>query len=72
MRVSGFLAEAIQHIHSLRASGVMSFQVPNILGEDKRSFFRSGGVLWIGEVDIGDMGIFYHNRKRVLPNNKAP
>ena len=42
--VSGFLAEVTQQIHSLRASGVMSFHAASAAGP-ARAFFRSAGSL---------------------------
>ncbi len=42
-RVSAFLPEVIQQIHSLRAKGVMSFHNPNTDGLAVRTFRISGG-----------------------------
>jgi hypothetical protein len=41
--VSGFLADSIQHIHSLRASGVISSHAVNAFGSDVSAFFKSAG-----------------------------
>src|SRR5689334_21239856 len=41
--VSSFFADSIQHIHSLRASGVMSNQVDNASGSRRSASFRSAG-----------------------------
>ncbi len=38
-----FLADSIQHIHSLRASGVMSSHAANACGLDASAFFKSAG-----------------------------
>lgn len=42
--VSAFLADSIQHIHSLRASGVMSSHAVNTCGSDASAFFKSAGA----------------------------
>ena len=42
-RVSGFLTEIDQQIHSLRASGVRSSHAARALGSDVRTFRKSGG-----------------------------
>ncbi len=42
--VSAFLADSIQHIHSLRASGVMSSHAANACGSDASAFFKSAGI----------------------------
>src|SRR6202140_1741103 len=44
--VSAFLADSIQHIHSLRASGVISSHAVNACGSDVSAFFKSAGSLW--------------------------
>jgi hypothetical protein len=43
--VSSFLAEIIQQIHSLRASGVMSSHPACILEDEVISFLKSAGSL---------------------------
>jgi hypothetical protein len=43
--VSGFLTEITQQIHSLRASGVMSFHFAQATGSEMRTFRKSGGTL---------------------------
>lgn len=45
VRVSGFLADVIQQIHSLRASGVMSSHAAFAFGEAVRAFRKSIGML---------------------------
>ena len=42
--VSAFLADSIQHIHSLRASGVISSHAVNACGSDVSAFFKSAGT----------------------------
>ena len=42
-QVSGFLTEMVQQIHSLRASGVMSFHAASAFGEVTSAFLRSAG-----------------------------
>src|SRR6202040_2327021 len=42
--VSAFLADSIQHIHSLRASGVISSHAVNVCGSDISAFFKSAGT----------------------------
>jgi hypothetical protein len=42
--VSAFLADSIQHIHSLRASGVISSHAVSTCGSDVSAFFKSGGT----------------------------
>ena len=44
LRVSAFLADSIQHIHSLRASGVISSHAVNAFGSDVSAFFKSAGT----------------------------
>ncbi len=44
-RVSSFLAEVTQQIHSLRASGVMSAQRPFAASSDSMALRKSGGSL---------------------------
>ncbi len=43
--VSSFLADVTQHIHSLRASGVMPAQTPVITASDSIAFRKSTGIL---------------------------
>ena len=43
--VSIFLPDVTQHIHSLRASGVISFHNLSAMGVEIRAFRRSGGNL---------------------------
>src|SRR6202040_261829 len=42
--VSAFLADSIQHIHSLRASGVISSHAASTCGSDVSAFFKSEGT----------------------------
>ena len=44
--VSDFLADSIQHIHSLRASGVISSHTENAAGAATRISCRSAGIWW--------------------------
>jgi len=43
--VSGFLTDSIQHIHSLRASGVISSHADSAFGSEVRIFRKSSGTL---------------------------
>lgn len=43
--VSGFFADSIQHIHSLRARGVISFHAVSAFGSEIRVFRKSVGTL---------------------------
>jgi hypothetical protein len=43
--VSGFFADSIQHIHSLRARGVISVHTVNAFGSEVRVFRKSLGTL---------------------------
>src|ERR1700684_1391257 len=45
-RVSGFLTEMVQQIHSLRASGVMSSHAASAVGEATSAFLKSAGNAW--------------------------
>jgi hypothetical protein len=45
--VSAFLPEVTQHIHSLRASGVISSHTASALGEAAKAFLKSAGNLCI-------------------------
>jgi hypothetical protein len=51
-RVSAFLADVIQQIHSFRASGVMSSHVANALALEVSAFFRSAGRSWTTPPEI--------------------
>jgi hypothetical protein len=51
-RVSNFLADSIQQIHSLRASGVISCQTSYIGFSAWRIFRKSSGILCIVPADI--------------------
>jgi hypothetical protein len=50
--VSGFLTEIIQHIHSLRASGVISSHAARAAGSEARAFRKSGGMLCTTPAEI--------------------
>ena len=54
--VSSFFGEIIQQIHSLRASGVISFQAAKVALEPVSIFLKSGGTLWTTPVEILGMG----------------
>ena len=45
LRVSGFLTEITQQIHSLRASGVMSNHSARAIASETRAFRKSAGTL---------------------------
>jgi hypothetical protein len=45
-RVSNFLADSTQHIHSLRASGVISPQAASAFGCEIKAAFKSPGKSW--------------------------
>lgn len=51
-RVSVFLPEVTQHIHSLRARGVVSFHVASARGADASAARRSAGMLCTVPTDI--------------------
>jgi len=51
-RVSSFLTEIVQQIHSLRASGVMSSQAASAFASDASAFRRSDGRLCTTPPDI--------------------
>lgn len=44
LRVSSFLAEVTQHIHSLRASGVMLAHTSVTIASDSIALRKSGGI----------------------------
>lgn len=44
LRVFGFLTEIIQHIHSLRASAVISSHLARAAGSEMRTFRKSAGT----------------------------
>jgi hypothetical protein len=50
--VSSFLTEMVQHIHSLRASGVMSSQAASALASDASASRRSAGRLCTTPLEI--------------------
>jgi ABC-type sugar transport system permease subunit len=59
--VSAFLADTIQQIHSLRASGVISSHAARADGAEARVFRKSAGTLCTTPVAISFlvMGVFY-------------
>ena len=50
--VSAFLADSIQHIHSLRASGVISSHAVNACESDVSAFFKSAGTACTTPLEI--------------------
>ena len=50
--VSAFLADSIQHIHSLRASGVISSHAVNACASDISASFKSAGTLCTAPLEI--------------------
>jgi len=50
--VSAFLAASIQHIHSLRASGVISSHAVKACGSDVSAFLKSAGTSCTTPVEI--------------------
>jgi hypothetical protein len=66
-RVSGFLTEITQQIHSLRASGVMSSHAARAAGSETRARRKSGGILWTTPLESFLLtGSFY-----MQPNSKC-
>jgi hypothetical protein len=59
--VSSCLAEVTQHIHSLRAKGVMSAQVTSTFGVAISAFCKSRGILWTvpPEIFLEIVGIYF-------------
>jgi hypothetical protein len=55
--VSGFFADSIQQIHSLRASGVMSSHAVKALGLDVSALFKSAGSACTTPLEIVFAGI---------------
>jgi len=58
LRVSGFLTEVTQQIHSLRASGVMSSHFARAAGSEMRTFRKSAGTLCTAPAEIAFLVIF--------------
>lgn len=56
--VSSFLADVTQHIHSLRASGVISVQASFTMGSDSIALRKSAGILTITLVALSCLIIF--------------
>lgn len=52
LRVSGFLTEITQQIHSLRASGVISSHFARATGSEIRAFRKSAGTWCTGPGEI--------------------
>jgi hypothetical protein len=65
--VSGFLAESIQHIHSLRARGVISSHAASAFESEVRGFGKSGGTLCTTPEAISFLVI-----ASPIPRNKEP
>ena len=57
-RVSDFLPDITQQIHSLRASGVISFHVVCAAGVEARAFRKSPGILCAASFLV--IRSFYH------------
>jgi hypothetical protein len=57
-RVSGFLTEMTQQIHSLRASGVMSSHFARAIASERRAFRKSAGTRWTAP---GEMALLLMN-----------
>jgi hypothetical protein len=64
IRVSAFFADSIQHIHSLRARGIMSFHAASILGSEARTLRKSSGNLWTAPAGISFLGMVYQGSIR--------
>lgn len=59
--VSGFFTDVVEQIHSLRASGVRSFQASNTAELEVRAFCKSSGTSWTTPVAISFLFISnYH------------
>src|SRR3989344_213013 len=69
--VSAFFPDVIQHIHSLRASGVISSQVANTFLLDVITFRKSSGILCTVPPTISFLTIrlFYH--KKILAEGRG-
>lgn len=63
-RVSAFLPEVIQQIHSLRASGVVSFHVASALGCASSALRTSAGSVCMVPTAILDISFYHHNPAR--------
>src|ERR1700686_1319525 len=57
LRVSGFLTEITQQIHSLRASGVISSHFARAAGSEMRIFRKSAGTPCTAPAEIAFFGI---------------
>ena len=66
--VSGFLADSIQQIHSLRASGVISSHAASDAGEEIRIFRKSSGTLCTTPAEISFLVI---SLSYLLPGQKV-
>ena len=58
-RVSGLAPDVIQQIHSLRASGVVSFQTASAFFDARRALRRSEGIVWTTVVVTTFIPLFY-------------
>src|SRR5246500_3603148 len=63
LRVSGFLTEITQQIHSLRASGVISSHFARAAGSERRTLRKSPGTLCTapGEIVFFIMDFILHS-----------
>lgn len=66
LRVSIFLADSIQQIHSLRAKGVMSSQVASAALSEVNALRKSAGSLWTTPPEIDLVGMCELQRFRRL------
>ncbi len=57
--VSSFLTETVQHIHSLRANGVISSHFSFAAGSDARAFLKSSGNLCTVPAEIVFLAIVF-------------
>lgn len=70
--VSGFLTEITQQIHSLRASGVISFHFARVAGSEMRTFRKSAGTLCTAPREIAFlvMKFILHRRQPVWGSSR--
>ena len=64
LRVSGFLTEMTQQIHSLRASGVIFCHLARAAGSEMRTFRKSAGTLCTAPAGIEFLATFYFTALR--------
>ncbi len=65
--VSNFLPDVTQHIHSLRASGVISFHRLSVTGLEARAFRKSVGILCTTP-EVTSFFTIIFTIKSILPN----